>query len=114
MRGLYKVKHALMAALEQVNIHTLHWRLGHVSFDTIRSLINTNAITGLHIIDEGKPFFCSSCEYAKATRKIIHSERTAPQAPAFGDEIHSDVWGPSPLKSIGRCKYYISFTDDHS
>ena len=116
MGGLYKVEHALMAgaALEQVNIHTLHRRLGHVSFDTIRSLVNTNAVTGLHIIDEGKPFFCSSCEYAKATRKIIRSERTAPQAPAFGDEIHSDVWGPSPLESKGGRKYYISFTDDHS
>ena len=24
----------------------------------------------------------------------------------------SDIWGPAPLESIGKWKYYISFTDD--
>jgi len=114
--GLYKVEHALMAstALEQVNILTLHWRLGHVSLDTIRSLICNNAVTGLHIIDDGSPFFCESCEYAKATRKTIRKEQTAPLASAFGEEVHTDLWGPSPLLSLGSRKYYVTFTDDHT
>jgi hypothetical protein len=33
---------------------------------------------------------------------------------AFRDEIHSDVWGPSPVTSIGGRKYYVTFTDDYS
>jgi len=114
--GLYKVEHTLMASttLEQVNILTLHQRLGHVSLDTIQSLVHNNAVTGLHIIDDGSPFFCESCEYAKATRKTIQKERTAPLASAFGKEIHTDLWGPSPLLSLGRRKYYVTFTDDHT
>ncbi len=114
--GLYKVEHALMAgtALKQVNILTLHRRLGHVSLDTIRSLVCNNAVTGLHIIDDGSPFFCESCEYAKATRKTIRKERTAPLASAFGEEIHTDLWGPLPLLSLGSRKYYVTFTDDHT
>jgi hypothetical protein len=28
--------------------------------------------------------------------------------------VHTDLWGPSPVASIGRCKYYITFTDDHT
>jgi hypothetical protein len=28
--------------------------------------------------------------------------------------VHSDVWGPSPTKSIGGKQYYITFTDDYS
>ena len=57
---------------------------------------------------------CDSCEYAKTTRKAIRKERMAPQADAFGAEILSDVWGPSPTQSLGGRKYYITFTDDHT
>src|SRR6266702_3201851 len=114
--GLYKVEHALMAGmtLEQVNILTLHRRLGHMSLDTIQSLVRNNAVTGLHIIDDGSPFFCESCEYAKATRKTIRKERMTPLASAFGEEIHTDLWSPSPLLSLGKRKYYVTFTDDHT
>jgi hypothetical protein len=48
------------------------------------------------------------------TRKTIHKEREAPPANTFGDKIHTDLWGPSPLSSLGGRKYYVSFTDDHS
>ena len=115
--GLYKVKHVLMAnaAVEQVYIHTLHRQLRHVSFDMIRNLVRTNAVTGLQIIDDGSPFSCDSCAYAKMTRKNICKEHRAPLATAFGDEIHTDVWGgPSTLLSLGGRKYYVSFTDDYS
>jgi len=30
----------------------------------------------------------------------------------FSTEIHSDVWVPSPTKTLGGKSYYISFTDD--
>ena len=114
--GVYKVEHALTAsaAFEQVSIHTLHRRLGHVSLDSIRNLTRNNAIAGVQVIDDGSPSICDSCEYAKATRKVIQKERTAPQAGAFGDEVHTDLWGPSPIQSLGGRKYYASFTDDYS
>jgi len=116
--GLYKVEHALTAAAaaEQVDILTVHRRLGHISVDTIRTLVRTNAVTGLHLIDPhpSSPLTCDSCDYAKATRKVIRKETTTPRAEAFGDEVHSDVWGPSPVNSLGGRKYYITFTDDHT
>jgi hypothetical protein len=38
-----------------------------------------------------------------------------PQASAFGDEVHTDIWGgPTTLTSLGGCKYYVSFTDDYT
>ena len=114
--GLYRVEHALTvaAALEPVNILTLHRRLGHVSLETIRSLVRNNAVAGLQLIDDYPPLFCDSCQYAKLTRKTIRKERVAPPANSFGDEVHSDLWGPSPLLTIGGRKYYVSFTDNHS
>jgi len=71
-------------------------------------------VTGLHIIDDGSPFFCKSCEYAKATHKTIQKEQMAPLASAFSKEIHTDLWGPSPLLSLGSCKYYVTFTNNHT
>src|SRR5260370_38481764 len=51
--GLYKVEHPLMAvaAAEQIDILTLHRRLGHVAADPIRSLVRTNTVTAPHLID---------------------------------------------------------------
>ncbi len=34
--------------------------------------------------------------------------------PSFGAEVHTDLWGPSPVASMGGRKYYITFTDDHT
>jgi len=30
----------------------------------------------------------------------------------LGVEVHTDMWGTSPVKSLGGKLYYISFTDD--
>ena len=116
--GLYKVEHTLVAAAaaEPADILTVHRRLGHISADTIRSLVRTNAVTGLHLIDSSSPspLTCDSCDYAKATRKPIRKETATPLATSFGDEVHTDVWGPSSTPSLGGRKYYITFTDDHT
>ncbi|MDM1625959.1 transposase family protein, partial [Escherichia coli] len=30
------------------------------------------------------------------------------------DVVHSDVWGPTKTTSMGGCRYYVSFIDDHT
>ena len=116
--GLFKVEHSHFAAnahaVEQVDMHTLHRRLGHISANAIRSLIRNHAIDGVQLVDDGSQIICDSCEYAKLTRKPIRSERVAPPAKHFGAEVHTNLWGPSPISSLGGRRYYISFTDDHT
>ena len=114
--GLYKVEHAYAASasLERVDLPTLHRRLGHISAFSIRFLFRHHLIDGIDLVDDGSPLLCDSCEYAKLTRKPIQKEHTAPPANAFGVEVHTDLWGPSPVPSIGGRKYYVSFTDDYS
>ena len=48
------------------------------------------------------------------TRRPIKCTRVEPQASAFGEEIHSDVWGKSPVMTPGYKGYCVSFTDDYS
>jgi gag-pre-integrase-like protein len=90
----------------------LHKRLGHISLQYIHALIHSGAIQGLSVIDNNAPIICDSCEYAKTTRKPIGKEQKAPLVQNFRDEIHSDLWEPSPLPSLGNHYYYITFTDD--
>jgi len=69
-------------------------------------------VEGIKLIDNRAPLICDSCEHGKSTRKVIQKEHQTLLARAFGDEVHTNVWGPSPTLSVGKRKYYITFTDD--
>ena len=105
--GLYKVESVYVATPleEQADLAMLHRRLAHISPDSIRKLISSGAIEGIKLINDGSPLICDACEQAKATRKLIRKERKAPLMKSFGTEIHSDLWGPSPIPSLRGRKY---------
>ena len=116
VNGLFKLDHAMAAVTEDkpIEIQSLHRKLGHISFDAIRALFRANSIAGVRLVDHSLSSLCDSCEHAKMTRKPIRKEREAAPAQAFGEEIHTDVWGPSPNESLGKRKYYVTFTDDYT
>ncbi len=114
--GLYKVERVFAAATpeERVDLVTLHRRLAHIAPDTIRRMVKSRAFEGVELVDDGSTLVCEACEQAKATRKQINKEREAPLADAFGDEVHTDLWGPSPVPSLGGRAYYVTWIDDYS
>jgi Integrase core domain. len=66
-------------------------------------------------LDEMKPMkTCDACAHVKSTRKPIRKEREKPQAKAIGDKVHSDLWGPTPVRTPQHKEYYVSFMDDYS
>jgi hypothetical protein len=99
---------------EQVDMLTLHRQLRHILPNTIQTLICNDVITRIQLDDTGISFVCPSCEYTITTYKVINKERIADITDVFGAEIYTDLWGPSSVQTIGGCKYYISFTDDHT
>src|ERR1700678_899459 len=88
--------------------------MGHISPDAAKMLVKKGMVEGLTLDESSKIESCDSCEYGKAHRKAIGKERVAPRASNIGDEIYSDVWGPSPVQTIGGREYYTTFTDGNS
>ncbi|KAI0341108.1 hypothetical protein BDW22DRAFT_1300633, partial [Trametopsis cervina] len=114
--GLYRVRHSpeefAAKANEAITIEQLHRILGHIAPEAAREAVRKGLVTGI-TIDESSPItVCESCEHAKMTRKAIRREREGERAAAIGDEVHSDLWGPAPVETIKRRRYYVEFTDD--
>jgi hypothetical protein len=94
--------------------------MGHIAPDDAKLLIKKGIVEGIHLDETQSVCTCNSCEFAKTSRKAIKHERVAEcakpfgRAKPFGDEVHSDLWGPAPVTTKGGKEYYISFTDDHT
>jgi len=120
-KGLYCVKRlrrifaGLAKASDLLTMAEVHTRLGHIAPTAIRAMLKDGTITGI-TLDEAHSTMgaCDSCEYAKATRKPIGKEHDPPRREELGDEVHTDLWGPSPVQMPGHSLYYASFTDDHT
>ena len=100
-------------AAKVVLIEILHCRMGHILQEAMRCLVSKGAIEGIKLDKSSQLRSCDSCEYAKATWKPIRKVHETPQALEFGEEINSNLWGPSPVQTPGKKEYYASFTDDH-
>jgi hypothetical protein len=117
-RGLYRVVHernpeSSNSAVETVTVMELHRRMGHIAPSAARKLAENGLVSGLKVdLSSGERTYCESCVYAKATRKPIAKAREGERAKDFAGEVHTDLWGPTPVATLGGRCYYISFTDD--
>ncbi|KAL0288391.1 UNVERIFIED_CONTAM: hypothetical protein Sradi_7098500 [Sesamum radiatum] len=75
-----------------------HARLGHISKDRIRRLVDSK---NLEIDDLNHLPTCESCLKGKMTNGLL-------------DLVHTDVCGPLSTPARGGFSYFITFTDDHS
>ncbi len=116
-RGLYRVEHehGVYAAMDELTVEKFHRRMGHISPELARRLVEKGYVHGVRLVNSpAGPFFCESCVYGKATRKPVSKYCEGERATEFGGEIHSDLWGPAPVASLHKKKYYISFVDDNT
>lgn len=120
-RGLYMVvrdrshcaANATSAKTEKLTEMEAHRRFGHIAIRAIRELISNGFISGVELVSSPEQeLHCEACVRAKSTRKPVPREREGERATEFGEEVHSDVWGPSRIATLGGRRYYVSFTDD--
>ena len=87
--------------------------MGHISLKTACCLVEKGLVTGIRLEPNGdQEFFCESCVYAKATHLSVPKNREGSCAIKFGNEVHSDLWGPAPVETKGKHHYYITYTDN--
>ena len=100
---------------ETLTMEEVHARLGHIAPDSVRQMIKDGTITGIMLDEAHKTMgTCDSCEYAKLTCKPIGKIHDPLQQAKLGDEVHMDLWGPSPVQMGGHSCYYASFTDNYT
>ncbi|THG92780.1 hypothetical protein EW026_g8242 [Hermanssonia centrifuga] len=109
--GLYRVDHtapdsaiapmAFIIERNKVSLYDAHIRNGHVSYDYIKKALDSDhKYHGLQIdpLKMEEPL-CEACIKGKISRTPIRKERISDQAANFGDILHMDLWGPSPVPS---------------
>ncbi|GAU39772.1 hypothetical protein TSUD_220160 [Trifolium subterraneum] len=84
-----------------------HRRLGHPSFPYLKYLfpefskeINSSQLD------------CEACHLAKDHRVSFSSKPYSASKPFY--LFHSDVWGPSKIKTMSGKKWFVTFIDDHT
>ena len=118
--GLYWVDHddqgqeMARAAQELLNAKQLHQYMGPISLDAAKCMVKDGSVSGIELDENTTLTSCDLCEYVKTIQKPIKKAQVEPWALAFGDKIHSDLWGKSLVQTPGKKEYYVSFTGDHT
>jgi transposase InsO family protein len=90
-----------------------HARFGHLSISALAQLQREGLVEGLEIDESSIPSrSCESCIQAKQNHKPFPKE-AAHRSKVPGERFMGDVWGPSRT-SVGKFKYFVTFTDDAS
>eukprot|EP00253_Pinus_taeda_P023743 PITA_23743 len=88
-----------------------HQRLGHIGEKGVRILHGKGMVEGMS--NSSLDFdFCENCVYGKQNGVSFPSggKRTK----QILELVHSDVFGPVKVPSLGKSVYYVSFIDDFS
>ena len=106
--GLYILDHVVprpIACSEVTTQFETHCRLGHPFLPLLKKLCPR--FSSLSSLD------CESCQFAKL-HCLPYSPRVNKQVNAPFELVHSDVWGPCPVVSPTRFRYFVTFVDDYS
>lgn len=95
---------ALVSSLQNASLW--HQHLGHPSCFIVRQVLNACNLKFSSSTEQ----FCTSCQLAKSHRLLFSLSSSRVVAPF--DLVYTDVWGPSPLKSINGARYFLLFIDD--
>jgi 5'-3' exoribonuclease 2 len=88
-----------------------HQRLGHIGEKGLRILHGKGMVEGMS--KSSLDFdFCENCVYGKQNR--VSFPFGSKKAKQILELVHSDVFGPVKVPSLGKYVYYVSFIDEFS
>ncbi|KAB2598442.1 hypothetical protein D8674_001362 [Pyrus ussuriensis x Pyrus communis] len=86
-----------------------HQRLGHPAQDVLTTMLKQSNIP---VQTDDNNSTCISCIQGKMSR-IPFPVRTDRCTSPF-QKVHTDIWGPSPVRSIEGYRYYVTFVDEYT
>ncbi|XP_031390880.1 uncharacterized protein LOC116203328 [Punica granatum] len=90
------------------NADLWHCRLGHMSEKGMKQLCSKGKLSGLKTVKLG---LCEDCVFGKQKRvSFSKASRTLKEQKL--ELVHSDLWGSTPITSLGGASYYMTFIDD--
>ena len=87
-----------------------HRRLGHISEKGMKMLLSRGKLPEFKSINFD---MCESCILGKYEKVSFLKIGKTPKAEKL-ELVHTDLWGPSSVASLGGSRYYITFIDDSS
>ncbi|KAB2634323.1 hypothetical protein D8674_038379 [Pyrus ussuriensis x Pyrus communis] len=86
-----------------------HQRLGHPAHDVMTFMLKQSNIS---VQTDDNHNTCISCIQGKMSR-LPFPVRTDRCTSHF-QKVHTDVWGPAPVRSIEGYRYYVTFVDEYT
>jgi hypothetical protein len=97
----------------KLTLMEFHRCMGHAGTKALLEMVKKGVVTGIEITDTTVDF-CEACVEAKITTTPFPQKSNSQPTAAYGERIHSDIWGPARTKSLGGAHYYVSFIDDYT
>jgi len=96
------------------DIEIWHKQVGHVNFQRFKLMEKQKFVGGLSKFGAKEVMLevCEACQLGKQARHLFLAQTSHVSSKPL-EMIHSDVW-TTKTESIGGCKYYVSFIDDHT
>jgi len=99
----------MITITEVVNNSTLwHQRLGHMSEKGMKLMATKGKLSNLKHVDVG---VYEHCIFGKQKKVSFSRAGKNPKVEKL-ELVHTDIWGPAPVKSVGNSCYYVTFIDD--
>jgi len=94
------------------NIGIRHKQVGHVNLQRLKLMEKQILVGSLVGTEKVMSKVCEACQLGKQARHPFPTQTTHVSFKPL-EMIHLDVW-TTKIESIERCKYYMSFIDDHT
>ena len=94
--------------IHDVSSKLWHCRLGHISRERIEWLIKKAILRPLEVSGFKQCIDCIKGKYVKKIKKYFK------QSAGILEIIHTDIYGPFPVKSVYGYDSFITFIDDYS
>ena len=107
--SVVKIQRDEVNLTKHTSLKLWHERLGHPAMGSIKELIKRKIISA---DDAQEPDPCQDCIKGKAKKHPYPTGKHVSTSPL--DYIHSDLWGPATVSTIGGGRYYMPLIDDYS